>query len=137
MLDSLGFLNFGGGAIWLARRAGQAGGPSFCLKSGYAHDGADGRSARCFFKLALPSAAAHCRRGVRTGHNWRNFFRALCVPHIDEDFMRSYFANLSPALRSLLAVAVIALSYPLVSVALSALLRAVVPASVRSVLSFL
>ena len=44
-------LNFGGGAIWLVRRAGQAGDPSLRLKSDYAQDDADGRSERCFFKL--------------------------------------------------------------------------------------
>jgi hypothetical protein len=43
--------NFGGGAIWLARRAGQAGDPSLRLKNGCAQDDAGGRSARCFFKL--------------------------------------------------------------------------------------
>jgi hypothetical protein len=43
-------LNFGGGAIWLARRAGEAGGPSLRLKSGYAQDDAEEEHA-AFFKL--------------------------------------------------------------------------------------
>ena len=54
-------LNFGGGAIWLARRAGQAGDPSLRLKSGYAQDDADERGERCFFKtdpLFCPSTAS-------------------------------------------------------------------------------
>jgi hypothetical protein len=48
--------------------------------------------------------------------------------------MRTYLAKLTPTVRRLLALSVIALAYPIVTVVLPAILRAVVPASVQSVL---
>jgi hypothetical protein len=45
-------LNFGGDAIWLARRAGQAGDPSLRLKNGCAQDDADGNRVRASLREA-------------------------------------------------------------------------------------
>ena len=51
--------------------------------------------------------------------------------------MRAYLANLTPKARMLLAIPVIALAYPVVTIVLPALLHAVVPDVVRSVLSLI
>jgi hypothetical protein len=48
--------------------------------------------------------------------------------------MRAYLANLTPTVRRLLAVSLVALAYPIVTVVVPAIIRAVVPASVQSVL---
>jgi hypothetical protein len=54
-----------------------------------------------------------------------------------EDDMRAYFTNLTPKARMLLALPLIAIAYPLVMIVLPAIVRAVVPDVVRSVLSLI
>ena len=51
--------------------------------------------------------------------------------------MRAYFTNLTPTARMLLALPLIAIAYPLVMIVLPAIVRAVVPDVVRSVLSLI
>jgi hypothetical protein len=51
--------------------------------------------------------------------------------------MRAYFANLTPKAFMLLAVPVLAIAYPVVTLVLPAMVRALVPETVRSVLSLL
>jgi len=51
--------------------------------------------------------------------------------------MRAYLATLTPTIRMLLAVPALVIAYTLVTCVLPALLHAVVPDSVRSVLSLL
>ena len=51
--------------------------------------------------------------------------------------MRAYFAKLSPPMRLFLALPLIAAAYPVVVVLLPAIIRAIVPESVRSVLSLM
>jgi hypothetical protein len=67
---------------------------------------------------------------------------ALCgtflsaVPYsVSEDVMKAYFANLPTKTWLLLVVPAVALAYPIATMVLPALLRAVVPEVVRSVLS--
>ena len=48
--------------------------------------------------------------------------------------MRAYFANLTPKTAMLLAVPVIAIAYPVIMILLPAIVRAIVPDVVRSVL---
>jgi hypothetical protein len=54
-----------------------------------------------------------------------------------EDAMRAYLAHLTPKALMLLAVPVVAIAYPVVTVVVPAVVRAVVPEVVRSVLSLL
>jgi hypothetical protein len=51
--------------------------------------------------------------------------------------MRAYLATLTPTTRMLLAVPALVIAYTLVTCVLPAMLRAVLPDSVRSVLSLL
>jgi hypothetical protein len=51
--------------------------------------------------------------------------------------MRAYFANLTPKAFMLLAVPVLAIACPVVTIVLPAVVRAVVPEAVRSVLRLL
>ena len=51
--------------------------------------------------------------------------------------MRAYFTNLTPKARMLLALPLVAIAYPLVTIVLPAMIRAVVPDVVRSVLSLI
>jgi ABC-type sulfate transport system permease subunit len=51
--------------------------------------------------------------------------------------MRAYLATLSPKIRMLLAVPALVIAYTLVTCVLPAVVRAVVPDAVRSVLSLL
>ena len=51
--------------------------------------------------------------------------------------MRAYLANLTPKAAMLLAVPVIAIAYPVIMILLPAIVRAVVPDVVRSVLSLI
>ncbi|HXM67957.1 MAG TPA: hypothetical protein VN911_14580 [Candidatus Acidoferrum sp.] len=51
--------------------------------------------------------------------------------------MRAYFTNLTPKARMLLALPLIAIAYPLITIVLPAIIRAVVPDVVRSVLSLI
>jgi hypothetical protein len=49
--------------------------------------------------------------------------------------MRTYFSNLSPKTRMMLAVPLLVIAYPVITVVLPALVRALLPDAVRSVLS--
>ncbi len=51
--------------------------------------------------------------------------------------MRAYLANLTPKTRLLLALPIVAIAYPVVTCLIPALIRAVVPDVVRSVLSLI
>ena len=51
--------------------------------------------------------------------------------------MRAYLAKLSPRARMLLALPLIAITYPVVMIVLPAVVRAIVPDVVRSVLSLI
>lgn len=51
--------------------------------------------------------------------------------------MRAYLANLPPKALMLLALPVVAIAYPVVTVVVPAVVRAVVPEVVRSVLSLI
>jgi hypothetical protein len=48
--------------------------------------------------------------------------------------MRAYFANLKPKVLMLLAVPVVAIAYPVLTIVVPAVVRAVVPDVVRTVL---
>ena len=51
--------------------------------------------------------------------------------------MRAYLAKLTPTARMLLALPLIAIAYPVVTCLIPAIIRAVVPDVVRSVLSLI
>jgi len=51
--------------------------------------------------------------------------------------MRAYLANLTPKARVLLAVPVLAIAYPVIMILLPAVIRAVIPDVVRTVLSLI
>ena len=51
--------------------------------------------------------------------------------------MRAYLANLTPKTRILLALPIVAIAYPVVTCLIPAIVRAVVPDVVRSVLSLI
>jgi hypothetical protein len=51
--------------------------------------------------------------------------------------MRAYFTNLTPKARMLLALPLIAIAYPVIMILLPAIIRAIVPDVVRSVLSLI
>ena len=51
--------------------------------------------------------------------------------------MRAYLATLTPKARMLLALPLLAIAYPLVMFVLPAMIRAVIPDVVRSVLSLM
>ncbi len=51
--------------------------------------------------------------------------------------MRAYLANLTPKTRMLLALPIVAIAYPVVTCLIPAIIRAVVPDVVRSVLSLI
>jgi len=51
--------------------------------------------------------------------------------------MRSYLAKLTPKAQMLLAIPLIAITYPVVMILLPAIIRALLPSVVRSVLSLL
>jgi hypothetical protein len=51
--------------------------------------------------------------------------------------MRAYLANLKPKVRMLLAIPLVVIAYPVVMILLPAIVRALVPDVVRSVLSLI
>ena len=51
--------------------------------------------------------------------------------------MRAFLANLTPKTRMLLALPIVAIAYPVVTCLIPAIIRAVVPDVVRSVLSLI
>jgi hypothetical protein len=67
----------------------------------------------------------------------RELFRPSFRISNQEDVMRAYFANLTPKGFMLLAVPVLAMAYPVVTIVVPAVIRAVVPEVVRSVLSLM
>jgi hypothetical protein len=54
-----------------------------------------------------------------------------------EDVMRAYLANLTPKARMLLALPLVAIAYPVIMILLPAIVRAIIPDVVRSVLSLI
>ncbi len=56
---------------------------------------------------------------------------------VTEDVMKAYFANLPTKTWVLLVVPAVALAYPVVTIVVPAVLRAVVPEVVRSVISLI
>lgn len=63
-----------------------------------------------------------------------NFLKFSSVPN-QEDVMKAYLANLPTRIWLLLVVPAVALAYPIAAIVLPAVVRAVVPEVVRSVLS--
>ena len=51
--------------------------------------------------------------------------------------MRAYLTKLTPKARMLLAVPIVAIAYPVIMILLPAIVRAIVPDVVRSVLSLI
>jgi len=51
--------------------------------------------------------------------------------------MRAYLTNLTPKARVLLAVPIVAIAYPVIVILLPAIVRAIIPDVVRSVLSLI
>ena len=51
--------------------------------------------------------------------------------------MRAYFANLTPKARVLLVLPALAIAYPVIMILVPAIIRAVIPDVVRSVLSLI
>jgi hypothetical protein len=56
------------------------------------------------------------------------------VFHYEEEVMKAYFTNLSAGMWVLLAVPAVAIAYPVITVVGPAVVRAVVPEVVRTVL---
>jgi hypothetical protein len=60
------------------------------------------------------------------------------APYINpEDAVKAYFNNLTPKAWALLVLPLIAIAYPVVSIVLPVVLRAVVPDVVRSVINLI
>jgi hypothetical protein len=76
----------------------------------------------------------HDLRELITSTGRGTFFSSLPYP-LPEDVMKAYFANLPTKTWLLLVVPAVALAYPIATMVLPAVLRAVVPEVVRSVLS--
>jgi hypothetical protein len=51
--------------------------------------------------------------------------------------MRTYLANLTPTAKLLLALPILAIAYPIVTIVVPEVLRTVVPEAVRTVLSLI
>jgi hypothetical protein len=87
--------------------------------------------ARWFFGAAFSTVSV-------TGNSLRPGTFSASLPYLkSEDAMRAYLANLTPKTRMLLALPALAIAYTLVTCVFPALVRAVVPDVVRSVLSLL
>jgi len=54
-----------------------------------------------------------------------------------EDAMRAHLANLTPKIRMLIALPLVAIAYPVIMILLPAIVRAIVPDVVRSVLKLI
>ena len=63
------------------------------------------------------------------------FLPLLRIPCEREDVMKAYFANVPTKIWVLLAVPAVLIAYPVVCVVVPAVVRAVVPEVVRTVLS--
>lgn len=66
-----------------------------------------------------------------------NFPAGYVVLTANEDVMRTYFASLTPTAKLLLALPILAIAYPVVTIVLPNVIRAIVPEVVRSVLSLI
>jgi hypothetical protein len=66
-----------------------------------------------------------------------NFLKDAFVPSTVKDVMKAYLANLPPKIRMLLTLSAVVIAYPVVMVVLPAIIQAVVPETVRSILSLL
>jgi hypothetical protein len=51
--------------------------------------------------------------------------------------MKTYFSNLTPKALALIALPLVAIAYPVVTIVVPAVVRAVVPEAVRTVLSLI
>jgi hypothetical protein len=51
--------------------------------------------------------------------------------------MRDYLTNLTPKVRMFLAVPIVVIAYPVITILLPAIVRAIIPDVVRSVLSLI
>jgi hypothetical protein len=66
-----------------------------------------------------------------------NFVTGFIVSKTIEDIMRAYLANLTSTAKLLLALPILAIAYPVVTIVVPDIIRAVVPEAVRSVLSLI
>ena len=82
--------------------------------------------------MILPFAAGDGATSSKVGPG--TFCNSLPYP-VSEDVMKAYFANLPTKTWLLLVVPAVALAYPIATMVLPAVVRAVVPEVVRSVLS--
>jgi hypothetical protein len=73
-----------------------------------------------------------CKKGQIPGTS----SSVLAYP-IPESDMRAYLANLKPNALMVLALSAVAIAYPVVTILLPAVLRAIVPDAVRSVLNLI
>jgi hypothetical protein len=88
--------------------------------------------------LAVPGSelpVASFRNPDGNGAAW-NLFGGACVLEA-EDVMRAYLANLTPKARVLLALPLLAIAYPVITILVPSIIRAVIPDVVRSVLSLI
>ena len=67
----------------------------------------------------------------------RNLFHDQSVSMTNEEVMRAYFAKLTPRASMIVALSLLALAYPVVTILLPLLVRAMVPDVVQEVLRFL
>ena len=67
----------------------------------------------------------------------RNFLENAFVSLIAEDVMKAYFANLPAKAWVLVTLSAVLITYPVITVVVPELLRAIVPETVRSVLNLL
>jgi hypothetical protein len=74
--------------------------------------------------------------GLELGQKSGNFLDTFSYLELETD-MRAYLANLKPNLLILLALSALAIAYPIVTIVMPAIIRAVVPDAVRSVLSLM
>jgi hypothetical protein len=74
--------------------------------------------------------------GLERGQKSGNFLDTFAYLELETD-MRAYLANLKPNLLILLALSALAIAYPIVTMVMPAIIRAVVPDAVRSVLSLM
>jgi hypothetical protein len=74
-----------------------------------------------------------CKKTLRT----QGTFSASVSYLKPEEAMRDYLTNLTPKVRIFLAVPIVVIAYPVITILLPAIVRAVIPDVVRSVLSLI
>src|SRR5579863_6802683 len=84
--------------------------------------------------LPLCSPVASVFQGFAWGAGSRNFPKRPSVSNPRESVMKAYFTNLSARAWLLLVVPAVVLAYPVAQIVVPAVLHAVVPEVVRSVL---